>query len=167
MDVQNEISGDATSSPRSRSVTQTTSAAQSPKDSAGLYVCTVSMDELIFIPCNRISGVAESVRKAKHPVAALFHLLFKSLALIVYILGGMSNSFVFVFVICILLLAFDFWTVKVQFYECIALNVTISSVFISCIVGRMFRVDFLLAYGGGTVSTPMERTNGFSRVWKT
>lgn len=54
-----------------------------------------------------------TIRQAKHPVASIFHLLFKGLALIVYLLAGMiSNSYVFVFVICILLLAFDFWTVK-------------------------------------------------------
>ncbi|RHY24398.1 hypothetical protein DYB32_008869 [Aphanomyces invadans] len=64
-------------------------------------------------PLRRLSGVTESVRKAKHPVAAAFHLFFKFLAIGVYILGGfVSNSFVFIFVICVLLLAFDFWTVK-------------------------------------------------------
>lgn len=53
------------------------------------------------------------VTNAKHPVAAFFHLLFKALALFVYIFGGaFSSSYVFVFVVCILLLAFDFWTVK-------------------------------------------------------
>ncbi|OQR84651.1 hypothetical protein ACHHYP_13099 [Achlya hypogyna] len=84
-------------SPRSRASTAVSSSAPpSPKDSATL-----------------LGSVTDSVRKAKHPVAALFHVLFKVLALLAYLFGGIfSSSFVFVFVICILLLAFDFWTVK-------------------------------------------------------
>ena len=53
------------------------------------------------------------LRQSKNPIAAAFHLLFKALALAVYIFGRMfSNNFIFVCVVCILLLAFDFWTVK-------------------------------------------------------
>lgn len=53
------------------------------------------------------------IRKSRHPTAALFHLLFKTLALLVYIFSGIfTSNFIFVSVICILLLAFDFWTVK-------------------------------------------------------
>eukprot|EP00635_Sarcinochrysidales_sp_CCMP3193_P003278 CAMPEP_0118919864 /NCGR_PEP_ID=MMETSP1166-20130328/18776_1 /TAXON_ID=1104430 /ORGANISM="Chrysoreinhardia sp, Strain CCMP3193" /LENGTH=265 /DNA_ID=CAMNT_0006860399 /DNA_START=47 /DNA_END=844 /DNA_ORIENTATION=+ len=53
-------------------------------------------------------------KESRHPGAAFFHLFFKTLAVLFYypiskILGG---SFVIVCVICILLLAFDFWTVK-------------------------------------------------------
>mmetsp|Transcript_22720 Transcript_22720/g.37574 ORF Transcript_22720/g.37574 Transcript_22720/m.37574 type:complete len:208 (-) Transcript_22720:450-1073(-) len=49
----------------------------------------------------------------KHPVTALFHVLFKALAVLVYIFGNwFSTSFVNIFVLCVLLLAFDFWTVK-------------------------------------------------------
>ncbi|RHY10513.1 hypothetical protein DYB36_011467 [Aphanomyces astaci] len=71
--------------------------------------------KLEFIDVSAEPHDSPSVRKAKHPVAASFHLLFKLLALGVYILGGfVSNSFVFIFVICVLLLAFDFWTVKVR-----------------------------------------------------
>ncbi|KAH9133793.1 hypothetical protein LEN26_006996 [Aphanomyces euteiches] len=93
MDVPQES---PVTSPRSRATTISSSVENSPKASAGL-----------------LTGVSESVRKAKHPVAAMFHLLFKVLAVAVYILGGfVSNSFVFIFVICVLLLAFDFWTVK-------------------------------------------------------
>ncbi|KAF0700948.1 Aste57867_8518 [Aphanomyces stellatus] len=96
IDVPAEPQDSPVTSPRSRATTAVSSVEDSPRASAGL-----------------LSGVTESVRKAKHPVAAMFHLLFKVLALTVYILGGiMSDSFVFVFVICVLLLAFDFWTVK-------------------------------------------------------
>ena len=42
-----------------------------------------------------------------------FHLLFKSLAILVYVFSGLfTSNFIFVCVVCILLLAFDFWTVK-------------------------------------------------------
>jgi len=57
--------------------------------------------------------VAGMVRGLKNPVTAFFHLLFKTLAILVYIFGGLFNaSFVNLFIVCILLLAFDFWTVK-------------------------------------------------------
>mmetsp|Transcript_32303 Transcript_32303/g.59066 ORF Transcript_32303/g.59066 Transcript_32303/m.59066 type:complete len:271 (+) Transcript_32303:38-850(+) len=53
------------------------------------------------------------IRQSRHPVAAIFHLLFKSLALLVYIFCGIfTTNFIFVAVVTILLLAFDFWTVK-------------------------------------------------------
>lgn len=39
---------------------------------------------------------------------------WQGLALFVYLFGGvLFSSYVFIFVVCILLLAFDFWTVKV------------------------------------------------------
>jgi len=51
--------------------------------------------------------------QSKHPVTVFFHLFFKSAALFLYIFGSwFSSNFIFLFVICILLLAFDFWTVK-------------------------------------------------------
>jgi hypothetical protein len=50
---------------------------------------------------------------SQHPVAAAFHFIFKALALFFYLFGGFfSSNFVFICVVCILLLAFDFWTVK-------------------------------------------------------
>eukprot|EP00620_Florenciella_sp_RCC1587_P008670 CAMPEP_0182600772 /NCGR_PEP_ID=MMETSP1324-20130603/91149_1 /TAXON_ID=236786 /ORGANISM="Florenciella sp., Strain RCC1587" /LENGTH=245 /DNA_ID=CAMNT_0024818679 /DNA_START=60 /DNA_END=797 /DNA_ORIENTATION=+ len=53
------------------------------------------------------------IRQSRHPSAAFFHLFFKSLALLVYMFSGLFGfDFIFVCVICILLLAFDFWTVK-------------------------------------------------------
>jgi len=48
-----------------------------------------------------------------HPKAQLFHVLFKGLAILVYLLCKFfTTRFILVFVLCILLLAFDFWTVK-------------------------------------------------------
>jgi len=53
------------------------------------------------------------IRQSRHPVAALFHFLFKALAILIYLFGGwISTNFIFLFVCCVLLLAFDFWTVK-------------------------------------------------------
>lgn len=49
----------------------------------------------------------------KHPIAGFFHLFFKVGAFLTYLLAGIfKTSFVTTFVICVLLLAFDFWTVK-------------------------------------------------------
>jgi hypothetical protein len=49
----------------------------------------------------------------QHPSAAFFHLFFKALALFAYMFGSwFTSSFIFIFVVCIILLAFDFWTVK-------------------------------------------------------
>eukprot|EP00897_Mesotaenium_endlicherianum_P007630 jgi/Mesen1/6896/ME000353S05921 len=48
-----------------------------------------------------------------HPKVALFHVLFKSLAIAFYIVGGfVTDSFIINFVICMIFLALDFWTVK-------------------------------------------------------
>lgn len=50
---------------------------------------------------------------SRHPGAALFHVLFKALAVLTYCFAGaFTSNFVLVCVLCILLLAFDFWTVK-------------------------------------------------------
>lgn len=64
----------------------------------------------------------DTLSQSAHPVVCIFHLLFKSLALFFYIFGGWfagdgngGNSganFITVTVICILLLAADFWVVK-------------------------------------------------------
>jgi hypothetical protein len=49
----------------------------------------------------------------RHAMVGLFHLLFKGLALLVYLFCNVfSSSYVLPFVFCVLLLAFDFWTVK-------------------------------------------------------
>jgi len=51
--------------------------------------------------------------QSKHPLTVVFHLLFKVAALFIYIFGSwFTSNFIFSFVLCIVLLAFDFWTVK-------------------------------------------------------
>jgi len=67
-------------------------------------------------------GSSLSLKNSSHPVACIFHCLFKLLALSLYILGGWFVSdgrggvsgaqFITVTVCCILLLAADFWVVK-------------------------------------------------------
>lgn len=52
-------------------------------------------------------------RILKHPVAVLFHLLFRIGALLAYLLcGWFSDSFITNFVVIVILLSMDFWTVK-------------------------------------------------------
>ena len=59
-----------------------------------------------------IGGV---MREAKHPMACLFHVLFKALSLCFYMFGGwFTSNEVFMFVMIIVSLACDFWTVKVS-----------------------------------------------------
>ena len=53
------------------------------------------------------------LNQSKHPGAVFFHFLFKGLAIFIYMFGSwITTSFIFTFVICVVLLAFDFWTVK-------------------------------------------------------
>ena len=55
------------------------------------------------------------IRQSRHKMTAFFHFAFKFLALFFYIMGGfkfVSSSSILTYIICILMLAFDFWTVK-------------------------------------------------------
>ncbi|KAK2164246.1 hypothetical protein LSH36_67g04024 [Paralvinella palmiformis] len=52
-------------------------------------------------------------KRFRHPLAVFFHLVFRVLAIVTYLLcGWFSNSFIINFVIIVLLLSMDFWTVK-------------------------------------------------------
>ncbi|KAI8913287.1 echidna-like protein [Gorgonomyces haynaldii] len=52
-------------------------------------------------------------QQSSHPLVLFFHLIFKTGALLVYTLGWIvTTNFILEFVLIILLLAFDFWTVK-------------------------------------------------------
>jgi hypothetical protein len=60
-----------------------------------------------------MTGLMSTFAGSKHPMTALFHIAFKAAAVFVYMFGSwFTSSFIFVFVLCILLLAADFWTVK-------------------------------------------------------
>ncbi|ORY01381.1 Golgi apparatus membrane protein tvp23 [Basidiobolus meristosporus CBS 931.73] len=53
------------------------------------------------------------LKQSSHPIALVFHFVFRIGALVVYLLANFfTSSFVFTFVIAMLLLACDFWTVK-------------------------------------------------------
>lgn len=55
----------------------------------------------------------KQARLLSHPVASFFFLAFRTGALLTYLLGSFfSNNFTLIFVLVILLLAFDFWTTK-------------------------------------------------------
>ena len=59
------------------------------------------------------NSILGSFVASKHPITAIFHLAFKVAAILVYMFGSwFTDSFIFIFVLCILLLAADFWTVK-------------------------------------------------------
>uniref|UniRef100_A0A668AQL4 Golgi apparatus membrane protein TVP23 homolog n=1 Tax=Myripristis murdjan TaxID=586833 RepID=A0A668AQL4_9TELE len=52
-------------------------------------------------------------RKNKHPLASFFHLFFRVVAIVVYLLcDWISKNFASCFVLIITLLSFDFWSVK-------------------------------------------------------
>eukprot|EP00906_Rhabdomonas_costata_P009985 RCo014048 len=52
--------------------------------------------------------------KGNHPTAGFFHIIFKLVAYLTYMFGGVffGDSYILFFVLIILLLAADFWTVK-------------------------------------------------------
>lgn len=55
---------------------------------------------------------AETRYKGLHPAAAFFHLFFKVIAIVLFLFGTLFLSSVFVFILTILCLSFDFWTTK-------------------------------------------------------
>uniref|UniRef100_A0A3P9JHU7 Golgi apparatus membrane protein TVP23 homolog n=1 Tax=Oryzias latipes TaxID=8090 RepID=A0A3P9JHU7_ORYLA len=59
------------------------------------------------------SGRKSKKTGVRHPVASFFHLFFRVIAIVVYLLCELiSNSFIACMVTIILLLSCDFWTVK-------------------------------------------------------
>jgi hypothetical protein len=58
-------------------------------------------------------GVVDYFKKSSHPWASLFHVIFKLSAALTYLFGAwFTTNYVLIFVVCVLLSAFDFWTVK-------------------------------------------------------
>ncbi len=59
------------------------------------------------------NAVTQVLRTSSHPIALIFLVTFRTLAVIVYLLNGyFSNGFILSFVLITLLLSFDFWTIK-------------------------------------------------------
>mmetsp|Transcript_41474 Transcript_41474/g.60838 ORF Transcript_41474/g.60838 Transcript_41474/m.60838 type:complete len:325 (-) Transcript_41474:209-1183(-) len=71
---------------------------------------TTPMDKVLSYARN--SMAAQLLKESSHPIPAVFHVLFKLLALLVYLFGGWFGGFVAVAVVCIILLSVDFWVVK-------------------------------------------------------
>jgi Eukaryotic protein of unknown function (DUF846) len=65
-----------------------------------------------------IQFIQDQLKQSSHPTVIIFHILFKALALFIYSFGNWfvgthhSAKFILLTVICILLLAADFWVVK-------------------------------------------------------
>jgi|AntRauTorckE5430_2_1112549.scaffolds.fasta_scaffold05727_3 hypothetical protein len=59
--------------------------------------------------------ISNYFKDSGHPIPAFFHIFFKAAAVFVYLLGGVfehGTNFITVTVVCLLLLAADFWVVK-------------------------------------------------------
>ncbi|RWR99161.1 Protein FAM18B1-like protein, partial [Dinothrombium tinctorium] len=72
-----------------------------------------SPEHIIFDFERDISVNQYKSQRFRHPTAALFHVLFKIIAILVYLFGGLfGQGFLGTFVSLILLVSMDFWTVK-------------------------------------------------------
>ncbi|KAN0042354.1 hypothetical protein ACTFIV_004917 [Dictyostelium citrinum] len=59
------------------------------------------------------SGTIAFLKGLTHPVAASVHILFKLSAILLYLFSGLfGGGFILTFILCILLLSFDFYSVK-------------------------------------------------------
>ncbi|KAM9977700.1 hypothetical protein ACTFIR_011572 [Dictyostelium discoideum] len=59
------------------------------------------------------SGTIAFMKGLTHPVAASVHVLFKLSAILLYLFSGLfGGGFILTFILCILLLSFDFYSVK-------------------------------------------------------
>jgi hypothetical protein len=76
---------------------------------------TTSSTRMFFHALSNNTRLGQMLQESSHPGVAIFHVLFKLLALLTYIFGGWlagASNFVTITVICIILLACDFWVVK-------------------------------------------------------
>lgn len=73
-------------------------------------------DDEIFFPGDngpQLSNNYIGKRRFRHPWAAFFHIIFKTLSLLLYLFGGLfGQDFISTFVAVILLISMDFWVVK-------------------------------------------------------
>jgi len=59
------------------------------------------------------ASTGSTIEQSRHKTACFFHVLFKAAAMLFYLLFmQFFHNFIIGFVVCVLLLAFDFWTVK-------------------------------------------------------
>ncbi|KAJ2827018.1 Golgi apparatus membrane protein tvp23 [Coemansia erecta] len=70
-------------------------------------------DTAVTPPAGTGEQQANMFQVSSHPIALLFLILFKAGALGLYMLGNFfTNNFILLFVLCVLILAVDFWMVK-------------------------------------------------------
>lgn len=68
---------------------------------------------LSFEQTNMNNNNLLQTNRIRHPVAILFHFLFRTAAIVMFIFSSLFfSSFITVFVCMIILLSMDFWTVK-------------------------------------------------------
>ncbi|RNA24907.1 Golgi apparatus membrane TVP23 -like protein [Brachionus plicatilis] len=68
---------------------------------------------LTFEQSTHGSGNAVQTTRIRHPIASIFHLFFKSMAIFLYLFSTLFYSnFITIFVVLIIFLSMDFWTVK-------------------------------------------------------
>lgn len=67
----------------------------------------------VFLPEGDQNQYVNSKKRFKHPMAALFHFVFKTSAFFIYLFGGIfGQDFKSTFVLIVLLISMDFWIVK-------------------------------------------------------
>ncbi|XP_074602686.1 Golgi apparatus membrane protein TVP23 homolog B [Brevipalpus obovatus] len=72
-----------------------------------------SPEHLIFDLERDVTSRVDASRRFQHPTAALFHIVFKTLAIVIYLFGGLfGQNFLTTFVLLIFLISVDFWVVK-------------------------------------------------------
>jgi len=92
--------------------TQTNNVLSGMIDSASASSPSPSPSSSSYTPGSSTLPFVLQFSKSSHPTACLFHILFKGLAFTLYILGSKMMEDIMVTVLCILLLAADFWVVK-------------------------------------------------------
>ncbi|XP_078237444.1 Golgi apparatus membrane protein TVP23 homolog A isoform X1 [Pogona vitticeps] len=81
--------------------------------SLGAFQTSTDDTEDVSLDFGNEEELALSKAKIRHPLATFFHLFFRVSAILAYLLcDWFSQSFVACFVIILLLLSFDFWSVK-------------------------------------------------------
>ena len=77
-----------------------------------IYVTVSSSYNKLFQSCS-CKHVLQFFLINRRPVVTFFHLCFRVLSVVTYLLcGWLSNSFITSFIVIVILLSFDFWTVK-------------------------------------------------------
>ncbi|KAL3798447.1 hypothetical protein ACHAW5_007399 [Stephanodiscus triporus] len=96
----NSVLSGMISSAKSKSSASSSSSPNDPSPSSSSYAPSSPLPSCL------------QFERSSHPTACLFHVLFKCLALAMYVLGSRTMEGNMATVMCVLLLAADFWVVK-------------------------------------------------------